>query len=172
MAAPLGNKYALGNVGGDGAPPVYNKKTAKQAYRLCLLGHTDKMLADFFEVHLSTIEEWKRVHTEFRDALKAGKELADSHVANALLQSALGYKHKETKFFHNNGVILTENTTVQYPPNPTSAIFWLKNRQRQAWRDTHSMVPEGSPIPSAVPVTIVDAGLPEDEVNNSDGIAE
>jgi hypothetical protein len=26
-----------------------------------------------------------------------------------------------------------------YPPDPTSMIFWLKNRQPQKWRDKHDL---------------------------------
>jgi len=34
-------------------------------------------------------------------------------------------------------------TTKHYPPDATSAIFWLKNRQRDKWRDKQDVVHSG-----------------------------
>ena len=34
-----------------------------------------------------------------------------------------------------NGETIVVPTVKHYPPDPISAIFWLKNRQRKKWRD-------------------------------------
>lgn len=34
-----------------------------------------------------------------------------------------------------NGEVVRVQTVKHYPPDPTSMIFWLKNRQPQDWRD-------------------------------------
>ena len=43
-----------------GAPTKYQPHYAPQAYKLCLLGHTDKELASFFHVNVETIKTWRR----------------------------------------------------------------------------------------------------------------
>lgn len=133
MAAPIGNKYAEGNTGG--APSLYRPEYADQAYKLCLLGATDAELADFFHVTEQTVNNWKKEHQEFFESIKKGKEVADAEVAESLFHRAKGYSHPETKLFMYEGAVISEEVTKHYPPDPTSIIFWLKNRQPKKWRD-------------------------------------
>lgn len=132
-----------------GRPSDYDKSYCKQAERLCLLGATDGELADFFEVDVRTIYRWKAVHEDFSQALKAGKQAADDRVERSLYQRAVGYSYDTVKIFNN----LTGPTIVPYrelvPPDPTSCIFWLKNRRKDEWRDKqeHALTgPGGGPI--------------------------
>jgi len=120
-----------------GRPTKYKKEYAKQAYKLCLLGTTDADLASFFDVSESTINEWKLNHKDFSESLKNGKEVADANVANRLYQRAIGYEHSEDKIFQYEGKPVVVPTVKHYPPDPTAAIFWLKNRQKEKWRDRH-----------------------------------
>lgn len=119
----------------SGRPTKYLKKYNEQARKLCLLGYTDKELADFFEVSESTLNLWKKEYPKFSESIKSGKELADVEVVDSLRNRALGYSHKEEKIFNDNGKVTRVQTTKHYPPDPTSAIFWLKNRQRSKWTD-------------------------------------
>lgn len=130
MSAPKGNDYAIGNQGG-GRPSMYKEDYADQAYKLCLLGHTDEELAKFFEVSETTINNWKKEHKEFYLALKKGKEVADVEVVMALRKRALGMKL--TKQVLKDGEIYELEDEIA--PDPTSMIFWLKNRQPKIWRD-------------------------------------
>lgn len=116
-------------------PTRYKAEFAEQARKLCLLGATDKDLAEFFEVSEQTINAWKKAHKGFIESLKAGKRLADADVAERLYQRAMGYSHPEEKVFNNGGEIVTHVTTKRYPPDPTSMIFWLKNRDPERWRE-------------------------------------
>lgn len=125
-----------------GAPTLYREEYDKQAYKLTLLGSTDKDLADFFEVTETTINNWKNEHPNFFESIKKGKDLADAKVAERLYKRALGYEQKEDKIFNDNGTPLIVPTVKHYPPDPTSAIFWLKNRQPKKWRDKQ---PEEAP---------------------------
>tara|TARA_R110002012_G_scaffold217304_1_gene388507 strand:+ start:331 stop:777 length:447 start_codon:yes stop_codon:yes gene_type:complete len=119
----------------NGRPSKYKKEYAKQAEKICLLGATDEFLANYFEVDVSTISNWKNAHSDFLEAIKRGKHEADQKVAESLFGRAVGYSHMEEKVFNNQGEILTHNTTKHYAPDPTAAIFWLKNRQPNQWRD-------------------------------------
>ena len=118
-----------------GRPTDYKEEYAEQARKLCLLGATDANLADFFGVVESTINNWKIANPEFLESLKAGKMLADAVVAESLYHRATGYSHQEEKVFNNGGEIVTYESVKHYAPDPTSAIFWLKNRQPDKWRE-------------------------------------
>jgi len=126
-----------------GRPSAYKEEYNEKAYKLCLLGATDKQLADFFEVSEQTLNSWKNKHSKFLEALKDGKDEADAKVAQSLYQRANGYSHPEDKIFNNNGEAMIVKTTKHYPPDTTAAIFWLKNRQKVQWRDKHDVEHSG-----------------------------
>lgn len=118
-----------------GAPTKYKDEYDEQVYKLCLLGAIDEELADFFNVCVATINNWKKTEPQFLASIKRGKKQADSEVAQKLFKRATGYTHPEEKVFCNDGQIITHDTTKRYPPDTTACIFWLKNRQPDDWRD-------------------------------------
>jgi len=118
-----------------GRPTKYKAEFAEQAFKLCLLGADDARLADFFEVDVRTIDRWKLDHVEFCRALKEGKGHADARVADSLYNRALGYSHPEVKVFMHEGQPIEHEVIKHYPPDTTACIFWLKNRQKDDWRD-------------------------------------
>jgi hypothetical protein len=123
---------------------------------MCLLGYKDEELADFFEVNRDTIYEWKKVHPEFSEALKNSKELADGNVAHRLYNRAMGYETEEVDVRVINGEIVQTVIKKQIPPDPTSMIFWLKNRQRGKWRDKVDTEHTGTVGVEEIKRTIVD----------------
>ncbi len=120
-----------------GRPLKYNDTMPDLAYKFCLLGATDEDLARNFEVEVSTINKWKLDFPKFSDAIKAGKDEADANVADRLYKRATGYEHKAVKIFADpkTGAEKIVEYVERYPPDATSMIFWLKNRQRDRWRD-------------------------------------
>ncbi|HRQ36250.1 MAG TPA: terminase [Chiayiivirga sp.] len=120
-----------------GRPSTYSDTYPKQAEKLCRLGATDQEIADFFEVSIRTVYQWKLVHEEFAQALKAGKEEADARVERSLFQRAIGYEQDEVKIFMPAGA--EEPVYAPYrakiAPDTTACIFWLKNRRPDNWRD-------------------------------------
>lgn len=128
-------------------PSKYKQEFAAQALKLCRLGATDKELADFFEVNEDTINGWKKVHPEFSESLKGGKALADAEVADKLFKRATGYEHEAVKIVANanTGQEHIVNYTERYAPDTTAAIFWLKNRRPDMWRDKQESVLSGDP---------------------------
>jgi len=125
--------------GGEDMPEStskYKEEYAEQTYKLCLLGATDAELADFFNVAESTINLWKHEHPTFSESIKKGKEFADANVAEKLYKRATGYDCPELITATHQGQITdTMEVTKHYPPDPTAAIFWLKNRRKKDWRD-------------------------------------
>lgn len=119
-----------------GRPPKYQKEYAEQAYKLCLLGATDERIADFFGVNVLTVHRWKKDHKEFCNALKAGKDEADAVVAQSLYRRATGYERKTVKLAQVDGTFTDAREVIEeVAPDTTACIFWLKNRQREHWRD-------------------------------------
>ncbi len=116
--------------------PVYNQ----QAYRLCLLGATDKELADFFEVKEWTVNKWKREYPRFSQSIKKGKKHADAIVAEKLFKRATGYSHPDVDIKVIDDKIVITKLTKHYPPDTAAAIFWLKNRAKETWRDKHDVL--------------------------------
>lgn len=73
-------------------------------------GLTELQIAKNLGISKSTLETYKKEHSDFLSALKRGKEVVDYEVENALLKKAL------------NG-------------DTVAMIFWLKNRRPDKWKD-------------------------------------
>lgn len=122
-------------------PTKYKKEYNEQAYELCLLGFTDKELAEFFGVVESTINDWKKKHKEFSKSVNAGKEIADGKVAKSFYKRACGYSYDEiTQEGANGQMTVTKIVTKEVVPDSGAALNWLKNRQPNKWRDKKEMV--------------------------------
>ncbi len=128
-----------------GRPTDYKPAYAEGAKTLAKLGATDAEIADVYGVNVATIYRWKLAHPEFCEALKVGKEEADARVERSLYQRALGYEHEAVKIFMPAGA--TEPVYApyieKYPPDTTAAIFWLKNRRPDEWRDKQEIDHKG-----------------------------
>ena len=61
--------------------------------------------------------------------------MADADVADRLYQRAMGFEHDSVEIKVVDGGIVEVPVRKVYPPDATSAIFWLKNRQPDKWRD-------------------------------------
>ena len=119
-----------------GRKSEYREEYAEQALKLCLLGATDKEIAEFFSVSEQTLNSWKKKFPQFLESLKKGKAVADANVASRLYSRAIGYDARATKFATNEGKITDKGEYIEHsPPDTTAAIFWLKNRQPGKWRD-------------------------------------
>lgn len=118
-----------------GRPTVYNSSYNRQAYKLCLLGYTNKEIADFFGINEDTIYDWKHKYPKFSESIREGRENADSNVAESLYKRALGYTHKEDKIFQYEGKPVVVKTIKHYPPDTEAAKHWLNNRQKDKWRN-------------------------------------
>ncbi|KAF1026169.1 MAG: hypothetical protein GAK29_01431 [Acinetobacter bereziniae] len=122
-----------------GRPTKYKEEYNEQAYKLCLLGHTDAELASFFEVSEATINNWKIDFPSFLESIKKGKEFADVDVVQSLYKRATGMKLTK-QVVKESGIVEVED---EIAPDTTAMIFWLKNRQPKKWRDKQDIQHSG-----------------------------
>lgn len=107
-------------------------------------GLTDRDISHNMGIGLSTLSLWKTKYMDIVDALKNSKDIADRTVENSLYRRANGYSYQESKtvvnqILNNQGQIIEVERTEVYnkhmPADPTSMIYWLKNRKPNEWRE-------------------------------------
>jgi len=121
-----------------GPVPGYRSDMPERAYKLALLGVTDREMAAVLGLKNWAFEQYKRVYPQFTAAIKRGKLEADSEVVLALYKKAKGYSHPDTQIFVHRGEVITVPTVKHYPPDTGACAFWLKNRTRgtdNPWQD-------------------------------------
>lgn len=150
----------------NGRPSKYKAEFPRQAAKLCAFGATDEDLADFFDVSVTTITTWKNTHPRFLSAITKAKQIADEEVEKSLYQRAIGYSHedvdiKSVALGNNQGSEIVQTPiTKHYPPSEVACIFWLKNRQKDKWRDRADVVlqnPDGSALRQTLVIALSQA---------------
>lgn len=120
-------------------------------------GLTDEQIATNIGIRRPTLYDWENKYSDISDALKRGKEVVDRQVENSLLKRAMGYQTMEqTKELTDNGLMVTKEVTKQVPPDTTAAIFWLKNRKPDVWRDRKETQLSGSLETNSRPLEKID----------------
>lgn len=119
----------------DGRPSRIGEIDLVQLEKLCILGATDKQIADFFGISESTLNNYKHKSPQILESIKRGKLEADSKVADSLYQKALGYEHDHEEIHLYYGKPIRVQTRKKFAPDTLAGIFWLKNRQPELWRD-------------------------------------
>ena len=144
-----------------GQPTKYNAKVKKQCIAMVLKAFTDAEMADILGITEQTLNNWKKAHPKFFESLKDAKAEADRSVAKSLYERACGFECPTETLVSvgKDGKEIEIKRTKFLPPDPTSMIFWLKNRQPKEWKDKHDLKhtgKDGGPIEiiSAIPEPI------------------
>lgn len=134
-----------------GRPTKYKEDFARMAEIVCSEApFTDTKLAKLFNVSKSTLNEWKREHPEFRDALVIGKDIFDTtKVEKSFLKRCTGYKFTETtrepavikkhldgkapEIFETK-MVITKKVTKHVVPDAKGCMDWLANRAPDRWK--------------------------------------
>lgn len=103
--------------------------------KMATFGLTDEQLAEALGITQQTINNTKRRDPKFFESLKESKSLSDKLVQKSLYRRALGYEYEE-EVATKEGPVLCKKVMH---PDVTACIFWLKNRQPEAWRDKHDV---------------------------------
>jgi hypothetical protein len=106
-------------------------------------GYTFQDIANRIGISYTTLRVWREQYPEIDKALKAGREIIDYKVENALLKSALGYKTREVKVtttMRHGKVVETIKETLdkEQAPNVSAAQCWLYNRLPKKWKNMNS----------------------------------
>lgn len=137
---------------GKGRPTIYRgKRTCTAVAKLASDGLTMAEIAKSMGVGLTTLKDWREIHPEFAAALKDGRDQTDDRVERSLYERAMGYSHDAVKVFFPSGAKkpVYADYVERYPPDPTSLIFWLKNRRPKDWRERQEIEHSGSVEPIA-----------------------
>lgn len=142
---PTKPKKPLKDLLKQGRPTKYHKDLDEIVFRLGLVGLTEQEMCSVIGVETRNFNKWKLQHESFRHALKEGKESADAQVARALFHRATGYSHEDVDIRVVDGKIVKTPIIKHYAPDTVAAIFWLKNRQKEKWRDKveHGLTDQG-----------------------------
>lgn len=137
-----------------GQPTKYRDEYAEQAYRQCFVYNaTDDKLAQYFDVDVSTINNWKKAHPEFLESIKKGKDETNYDVTKSLYQRAVGFEFTEVRTEgiadpNNSAKIIgtkVTKTVKHIAPDVTAQIYWTKNRMPDAWGDKKVIEHENLP---------------------------
>jgi hypothetical protein len=139
----------------NGRPTKFDAKMVERIKLLALRGYTDVEMCKILDVSEASLNNWKQKNAGFLESLKDWKSVADGEVEASLFHRAKGYSHPEDKIFNDNGAPLVVPTTKHYPPDSTAAIFWLKNRRPQDWRDRVEVEHSGSVV-TEIELRVVD----------------
>lgn len=117
-------------------------------------GATNKEICDKLGINQNTFYTWIKKYGEFREVLKRTKEIVDTEVEAALFKRALGYDYEEETTTegidkYGNPISTTTKYKKHMAPDTGAGIFWLKNRDRENWRDkiNHELTgKDGGPV--------------------------
>lgn len=101
-----------------------DEKVADSIYKLGLMGKTNAEIANFLGVAERTLYNHLQKNPNVMQSLKVARARADADVVASLYQRACGFTKQ-----------IPGGTLQYFPPDVTAAIFWLKNRQPDKWRD-------------------------------------
>lgn len=114
---------------------TFKPEYIETAKKLAALGAVDREIAAVIGISERTLHRWKLEHEGFAKELKLGKEAADQRVEQSLYHRAIGYSYDNVKIGFYDGKPVVAEYLEHVPPDTTAAIFWLKNRRPEDWRD-------------------------------------
>ncbi len=124
-----------------GRPAMYREELAQISQKLALHGLTIEQIAEALDVTARSFYRWLKRYPELSQSIKEAKDVADREVEQSLFKKAKGFTRiiHRTAFDSKTGQLHEWDEEHYYPPDVTSCIFWLKNRQPQKWRDKHEV---------------------------------
>lgn len=132
-----------------GRPTKFEQSMVIAVKYMAYSGLTDVQMAEELGINIDTFYDWQNKFPAFSEAIKEGKSLPDEAVQSALFRRATGYTHKVQKALvvsqgrgEPSEVEIVE-VNESLAPDPTSMIFWLKNRRPDRWREKQDVEHSG-----------------------------
>ena len=103
---------------------------------LSLIGLSEEQIAhDCFDVSIETWARWKKAKPEIANAVKEAGDITGK-VVRSLAMRAIGYSHPAVKIMMTrDGEVVKVPYIEHYPPDTLAAIFYLKNKAAEFWKD-------------------------------------
>ena len=103
-------------------------------------GATNEELSKMLGISCKLFYEWQNKHSEFREAIKKGKEVSNGELLNSAFKQSTGFYYTEeqaikVKCGKDQERIEIVEVEKFMPPNPTMSIFMLKNRLPEQYKD-------------------------------------
>lgn len=132
-------------------PKKYNETFPIKAQKLAAKGLHDYQIAKRLGISEETYFSYKREFSEFSESIKRGREDAIQKVENSLFKRANGFDYTEvTEEYEKEVKIKTKKIKKKVLPDPTSMIFFLKNKAPENWKDRQDIS-----LPDNIGVTII-----------------
>ncbi len=122
-----------------GRPSSFTDKLVLSILEFAKTGATDSEIAERFGFAESTLYLWKSKYPTFSEALKDAKDFADEMIELSLFRRAVGYQHPDLHFSAYEGCVTATPYIKCLPPDTSAAIFLLKNRQPDKYRDVQKI---------------------------------
>ena len=123
-----------------GQPTKYNADHMPRLARfMCQRGAVMSEVADAFNVSTRTLFNWLNLHPELHDAVQVGVDAFNARVERALAERAIGFFVTLREGYYDDRDRWVPPQRQYFPPDPTSCIFFLKNRLREHYRDVHKV---------------------------------
>ena len=132
MARP-GNKAALGCKNNGAPKKEYKNEYADQAFNLCLLGKTSEQIAEALGISHDTLYKWKKLYSDFAEAIQEGKVYSNAKVARSLYEKCFDREVEVEKAFVYKGSEVIVKLKEKREADIGAMKMWLANRERALW---------------------------------------
>ena len=130
-----------------GCKGKYTDAMPKKAYELAAKGLYDYQISKALGLNKDTYYNYINTHKEFSDAVKEGRNSAINVIENALFKRAKGYsvtEITEVNGENGKGTYSEKRKIVKHiASDPTSMIFFLKNKDPKNWNDKQQVEHSG-----------------------------
>jgi hypothetical protein len=135
-----------------GAKSKYDENFPALAEGYARRGMTDKAIAEALGISQDTFYRFIKQFPEFSEGIRVGRRPHDIDVENSLLMSAKGYFKdivKQEKFKDSDGKTHVKEVVEKrwFPPSFNAAVFWLKNRLPDLWRENQDKDNDNTDLP-------------------------
>jgi hypothetical protein len=91
---------------------------------------------EFLELNSIVFRHWCDTNNRYKDAVYSWRNHATKEIEVAMAKRAIGFKKTTRRdVLTKLGTVETLEVETYYPPDPTAAQFWLKNRAPNDWQD-------------------------------------
>jgi hypothetical protein len=140
MVAKVQRNATTGKNNRRGSPDRFDPATMlKTAKLVCRGGATMSELAEALNIGSATLYRWLNTYPELREAVNIGVDAFNPRVERALAERAIGGFVTLREGYRNERGTWIPPQRQYFPPDPTSMIFFLKNRMKEKYRDVHKV---------------------------------